>query len=317
MHRLARRVSGARVVATFDVNMERSEELAAEHGARAHASAGELIEDPDVDAIVLASPGETHAGLTIRCIEAGKPVLCEKPLAPTVAECLDVLAAEVAIGRRLTQLGFMRRYDSGYLRVKQAIDAATVGDVLLLHCVHRNAGSAAGHTSAMSFTDSAIHEIDTARWLTGEEVVSATVVPVRSSPAAPSGLRDPQILLLGLGSGAVVEIEVFVNCGYGYDVRCEVVGSAGTVSLENPSTGVVTRDGARREPVPEDWRIRFGDAYLLELQEWVDGVARGEATGPSVWDGYAATVVACACVDALDSGREVAVKLVERPPLYS
>jgi myo-inositol 2-dehydrogenase/D-chiro-inositol 1-dehydrogenase len=315
--RLSERVSGARVHAVFDVDAERAASVASSTGASSRRSAQELIEDPGVAAVLIASPGETHAELTLACIAAGKPVLTEKPLATTTDDCLKVMAAEVAHGHRLVQVGFMRRYDAGYRLLKQSIESGSIGEVLVAHCVHRNAASPPGFTSEMLLTDSAVHEMDISRWLLGEELVGAWVVPLKRSPGAPQGLLDPQLVFLESSSGMLVEVEVFVNCRYGYDVRCEVVGSAGTASLDTPSTTTLTREGTRGEAVPADWRARFGAAYLEELQDWVDGVKGGSLSGPSVWDGYAATAVAEACVRALAAGERVPVALAEKPGLYA
>jgi myo-inositol 2-dehydrogenase/D-chiro-inositol 1-dehydrogenase len=139
---------------------------------------------------------------------------------------------------------------------------------------------------------------------------------VRPSPLVGAGIRDPQLVLLETASGVLVDVEVFVNCRYGYDVRCEVVGSIGTVSLDLPVTGAVTVAGARSTPVPADWRPRFADAYRRELQDWVDGLAAGRATGPGAWDGYAAAAVAQACVASLHTGTRTPVELAARPALY-
>ena len=317
LQRLSTRVSGARVATLFDLDSKRAAALAEDSGTVLGASAKEVIENPAVDAVLIASPGDTHAQLTLACIQAGKPVLCEKPLAPTSDECRKVLEAEVAHGSRLTQVGFMRRYDAGYRTVKQMIDAGSIGEVLVVHCVHRNVSSAPSYTSGMSFTDSAIHEIDAARWLVADEIIATTVIRVRRSSLAPSHLRDPQLVLLEFRSGVVVEVEVFVNCQYGYDVRCEVVGSTGVASLDNPTTGALIRSGARSEPVPADWRMRFDDAYLVELQDWINGLEKGAVRGPSAWDGYAATAVAESCVASLENGLKTTVSLVDRPALYA
>ncbi|GII23676.1 Gfo/Idh/MocA family oxidoreductase [Planosporangium mesophilum] len=319
VRRLATQVSGARVAALFDVDGERAGAVADRVGARVHSQAADVIEDIQVDAVVIASPGDTHADLVLACVAADKPVLCEKPLATTVESALKVLEAEVAHGRRLTRVGFMRRHDPGYRAVKVAVDDGSVGEPLLMHCVHRNASVPAGFTSDMSLTDSVIHEIDAARWLLGDEIVAATVVAVRPSPLATNGMRDPQLVLLETAGGAVVDVEVFLHCQYGYDVRCEVVGANGTVSLDTPTTGALTRSGRREQAVPEDWRVRFAPAYLDELQQWVDGVASGNGGGggSSAWDGYAATAVAQACVASLSSGARTAVGLVDRPTLYA
>jgi myo-inositol 2-dehydrogenase/D-chiro-inositol 1-dehydrogenase len=314
--RLSSQVWGARVAAVFDVAADRARRVAEPVGATAHRQAIDVIDDPGVDAVLVASPGDTHAELVLACIAAGKPVLCEKPLATTADTCLKVLEAEAATGRRFVQVGFMRRYDAGYRVVKAVLDDGSIGVPLLAHCVHRNAAVPAGFSSDMAMTDSVIHEIDTARWLLGEEIVATTVVAVRSTPLAAEHLRDPQLVLLEMEGGALVEVEVFVNCQYGYDVRCEVVGSTGAVSLDNPSSNSLVRQGQRAEAVPPDWRARFGPAYVDELTHWVAGLHRGVVAGPSSWDGYAATAVAESCVASLIGGGRTTVSLVDRPALY-
>ncbi|HEY0486914.1 MAG TPA: Gfo/Idh/MocA family oxidoreductase [Mycobacteriales bacterium] len=317
VRRLAAEVTGVRVVAVFDVDTDRAAGVAAGVGARVHAAVADVIGDPAVDAVVIASPGDTHAELVLACLTAAKPVLCEKPLATTAKAALEVVEAEAASGRRLVQVGFMRRYDRGYRRVKATVDARGVGEPLLMHCVHRNAAAPGGATSEMVLTDSVVHEVDAARWLLGQEITAATVVRTRRSPLAAGHLRDPQLVLLETGEGVVVDVEVFVNCGYGYDVRCEVVGATGTVSLGWPATGTLTTDGVRaRGHVPADWRERFGTAYREELRQWADGLHRGVVRGPSAWDGYAASAVAEACVGSLATGRRAEVSTVDRPPLY-
>jgi len=316
VRRLARQVAGSRVHAVFDLDADRARSLATEVGAFARHSVREVVEDPDVEAVLVASSDESHAEITLACIAAGKPVLCEKPLATTVPQCRDVLDAETAAGRRLVQVGFMRRYDECYGLLKTSVERGDVGDVLLIHCVHRNVSSPPTSTSDMSFTSSAIHEFDVTRWLLGEEVVAATVVQTRSTPLAGAHLRDPQLVLLETASGVVVEVEVFVNCQYGYDVRCEVVGSLGTVSLGDPSTGTLNIAGTRRQAVPADWRVRFAAAYRDELQRWVNDVRAGVASGPNSWDGYAATAVAEGCVRSLETGERTSILLGKQPGLY-
>jgi myo-inositol 2-dehydrogenase/D-chiro-inositol 1-dehydrogenase len=317
VRRLASRVSGVRVTAVFDVATERAAQVAEGVGAEAHRSWTALVDDPNVEAIVIASPGPLHAEQVLACVEAGKPVLCEKPLATTGEDCLKVIEAEVAFGRRLVQVGFMRRYDRAYRVVKGAIEDGSIGEPLLAHMVHRNASVPDSFSSDMAMTDSVIHEIDTLRWLFGQEVVATTVVASRPSPQAAAGLRDPQLVLFELADGAVVDVEVFVNCQYGYDVRCEIVGSTGTVSMDNPSTNSLRRGGALIESVPADWRVRFETAYLDELQQWVDALAADVVTGPSAWDGYAAAVVANCAVQALADGARTKVNMVDRPSLYA
>lgn len=312
---LTQHVSGAEVAAVFDVAAERAAEVAERAGAAVHSSAEDLIGDPAVDAVVVASPGELHAEQVLTCIAMGKPVLCEKPLAPTTGECLKVIEAEAAGGRQLVQLGFMRRYDAGYRDLKAAVDRGDIGEALLLHCVHRNPSVYDYFTSDMSLTDSVVHEVDTARWLLGDEIAAVSVVAGKPSPRAV--IRDPQMVMFEMSSGVLVDVESFVNAQYGYDVRCELVGSEGVASLDTPARGTVTRAGTRGLHVPADWRERFDAAFKAELQDWVSNLQTGVVGGADVWDGYAATAVAEAGLRARAEGSRVAVDLVDRPAFYA
>lgn len=169
----------------------------------------------------------------------------------------------------------MRRYDQGYRAMKQALDDRVIGAPLLAHCVHRNAAVPAAFASDMLLTDSAVHEMDVMRWLLGEEITAVSVVQPRRSGRAPGDLQDPQLLLMQTGSGVHIDVELFVNCGFGYDVRCELVGETGTVSLTNPAPVSVRSAGIIAEPIYADWRDRFAGAYDIELREWVSNAAAG------------------------------------------
>lgn len=315
--RLTTQVVGATVTAVFDVATERAQQAAASAGAASSPSWQALVAADDVDAVLIASPGHLHPDQAIACIAAGKPVLCEKPLATTTADAQRVLVAEQAAGRRFVQLGFMRRYDPGYLDVKQALSDGAIGVPLLAHAIHRNATVPDFFRGEMSLTDSLVHEFDIFRWLFGAEIAAVTVLAVKTSPLAAEGMRDPQVAVIQMAGGEIVTVESFVNCQYGYDVRCEIVGSLGTVSLDNPRTTVVLTAGRRSEGVPADWQTRFAPAYTCELQSWVDGLAAGQVTGPSAWDGYAATAVAEAAVRSYAQGERVEVTLVDQPTLYA
>jgi len=318
IQRLATSISNARVVAVSDVNVEQAKRVADAVGtARVHSEGHDLVADDEVQAVVIASPGFTHEEYTLACIAAGKPVLCEKPLAPTTDACLRVLEAEAARSERLVQVGFMRRYDDGYRAMKHTLDTGLIGRPLLLHCAHRNAATPAGFTSDMMITDSVVHEIDVTRWLLGQEVVAANILAPRRTSLAPEGLQDPQFVLLETEDGVLVDVESFVNCQYGYDIRCELVGETGTVSLGEQAGVDVREQGRHYGAVPADWRVRFARAYHTELQEWVTGVLRGEVSGPSAWDGYATTAVAECCLEALAAGRRAVVDLAERPAFYA
>jgi len=309
---IAAGVPAADVVAVSDADVARAA-AAAEAAAAAgsavtvHNDGEALIADSRVEAVVVASSDETHEAFVLTCLAAGKPVLCEKPLATTAAASLRVVEAEVAVGRRLVHVGFMRRYDPAYRAVKATLDRGAVGGALMLHCAHRNARVPPGFTSEMLITSSVVHEIDVTRWLLGEEIVSATVYTPRPTTLAPDGLRDPQFLVLETEGGVLVDVEVFVNARYGYDIRCEVVGESGTIELADHDGG---------DQVADDYRTRFGPAYRQELQSWVAAVGEGGNGTPTAWDGYAANVVADACLESLASGRRAEVALAPRPALY-
>jgi myo-inositol 2-dehydrogenase / D-chiro-inositol 1-dehydrogenase len=315
--KLAHSISGSTVAAVTDIDRARAEKVAAAvGGARVFDDGFELIRSDEVDAVLIASIGETHAAFTLACIEAGKPVMCEKPLAPTTPECRQVLEAEVAFGRRLVIVGFMRRYDPGYRQVKASLDGGAIGDALILHNIHRNPSAPESFTSFMTMTDSIIHEIDTSRWLLGEELVSVQVIPPKRTPKAFAHLQDPQFAAFTTESGILSTVEFFANCQYGYDVRCELVGTVGTASLVNPVVAGQIADGKDVAPVAPDWRVRFAGAYAAELQAWIAGIERGEAVGPSAWDGYAATRVTESGVEAVRTGERQAIDYIARPRLY-
>ncbi|MFJ4468257.1 Gfo/Idh/MocA family protein [Streptomyces sp. NPDC089424] len=318
IRRLDRVVSGARVAAVADPDPERAKEAAAGiDGVSVHAEAEAALEAPGVGAVLVASPGPAHEEALLAAFARGLPVLCEKPMVPESEGALRVVEAEARLGRRLAQIGFMRRYDAEYRQLKSLLDSGRLGRPLMLHCVHRNVSSPPGFTSAMLVNSSVSHEIDAARWLLGQELTAVTVVRPRSSANAPEGLLDPQFVLFETAGGAVVDVEVFVNCGFGYQVRCEAVCESGSARIGEGHTLLVTAEGGAREEVPQDYLVRFADAYDRQVQDWVDATRRGRVTGPSAWDGYAASAVAEAGVRALEGGGRVTVGLATRPELYA
>ncbi|MGW3208517.1 Gfo/Idh/MocA family protein [Streptomyces sp. NPDC001135] len=318
IRRLDQVVSGARVAAVADPDVERAKEATAGlDGVTVHADPVAVLDAPAVAAVLIASPGPAHEEALLAAFARGLPVLCEKPMVPDSAGALRVVEAEARLGRRLAQIGFMRRYDAEYRRLKALLDGGGLGRPLMLHCTHRNVSSPGRFTSAMLINSSVSHEIDAARWLLGQELTAVTVLRPTPSAGAPEGLLDPQFVLFETEGGALVDVEVFVNCGFGYQVRCEAVCEKGSARIGDGHTMVVTSAGSAREEVAQDYLVRFADAYDREVQAWVDATRRGEVTGPTVWDGYAASAVAEAGVRALETGGRVAVGLAPRPDLYT
>jgi myo-inositol 2-dehydrogenase / D-chiro-inositol 1-dehydrogenase len=223
----------------------------------------------------------------------------------------------MSCGRRLVQVGYMRRYDGAYRALKSVIDEGRIGAPTLIHAAHRNPAVPANYISDMAIIDTAVHDIDITRWLLGDEIVATRVLTPRRNGNPARQLPDPIVLLLETESGVLADVEVSVNIGYGHDIRGEVVGERGTAELGDTSPVVVRASGQRRGRVPADWRERFGAAYDLELAEWIGSIGAGAATGPSTWDGYAVSLVSDAAVAAATSGERVAVSVPERPAFYA
>jgi len=311
---LHRKVSGAVVTMVADVDIERAKAVAQPMvGATATADALALIADEAVDAVVIASHDSTHADLVLAAIHTGKPVLCEKPLAPTISECLSIVRAEAGgpAGEPLVSLGFMRRFDPGYTEMKQALAEGSIGSPLVVHCISRGVSSAPGASNESSVTGSAIHEFDVLPWLLGSPIVEVSWHSGRPSGLV-DGLTDPHLLLLRTANGVLSTLEVFLNARYGYDVRCEIVGEQGTLALTEPARMVTDLSRGRTVGYPADWRPRFADAYRLELQAWIDLLESGNTGQPTVLasahDGLVAAVVAEAVIKSMhDGGRTTAV----------
>jgi len=320
--RLARRTAGAVLAGVADPDADRAAALAERLGTTVHHDPLALIAAPEVDAVVIASPGFVHEEQVLACLEHGTPVLCEKPLTMDDQSALRLVHAEAALGRRLVTVGFMRRFDPEYAAVKAALASGAHGRLLLLHNTHRNQGVPnADFRSEMIVRDSLVHEVDASRFLFGEEVVEVTVLSPAPTSHAGVGVVDPQVALFRMSGGGLVTNEVFVNSQVGYEVRFEAVAERGSLMAGLASNGVLaTRVGGEGGSwggfVPDDYRVRFARAYDAEVQAWVDAVRSGSAVGPSSWDGYAATAVSTAGMASLGSGRPVPVPLAERPTLF-
>jgi len=313
--RITSRISGAQVTVVNDYLPEKAAEVAAAvPGARVTDDPLDAIAADDVDAILLATPGPTHEKQLLACLEQGKPVLCEKPLTTDSTSSLEVVRQEAALGTPLIQVGFMRRFDPEYQQLKALIDGGELGQPLVMHCAHRNPTVPPGFDSAMVIKDSLVHEVDVTRFLLGEEIASVQIIKPMSNRDAPRGLQDPQIAIFQTVSGRHVDVEVFVTTGVAYEVRTEVVGELGSATI-GLDIGLVRKSapGTWGGRITPGFRERFGTAYDIEIQRWVDAVRSGvNVDGPTAWDGYAAAAVCEAGVRSLETGERVDVELAER-----
>jgi myo-inositol 2-dehydrogenase/D-chiro-inositol 1-dehydrogenase len=315
---LATRVAGAQVTALYDFDAARAAELAPELGAVAVPTYEDVIESDLVDAVLIASPDQFHAEQALACLAAGKPTLCEKPLAPVEADAKAVMDAEVALGRRLIMMGFMRRFDPGYEELKGQLGPDGIGDPLIVRNAHRNEVAPYGLDSALSITNAAIHEIDINRWLIDDEYAWVQVLAGRSGPLTPPDQHDPLFILLQTRQGTIVEVEMYVQSQIGYEVSCDITGGLGIANMTNGRYVSTAKARHRGEELPAQWLGRFQEAYRLQLQGWITHLTDGgPVPGASTWDGYVGSLVANRAIESYRSGERVAIELPPMPALYA
>lgn len=310
----AEQVPGISLQVICDADQKRASVAADAAGANNIASDPlSVINDPHVDAVVIAAPDQFHAPLTLACIAAGKPVLCEKPLSQDTTECLEVLAAEEKRGAHLVQIGFMRRFDPSYTEIKSLLDTGELGKALMFHCFHRNVSPAYDFRAEMAICNSAPHEFDAARWMLDSDFKT---ISVYRPPAG--GATAPVFMVLETEAGQLVNIEVNISATYGYDVRAELVGEKGTAFLRAPQHADINLDLKQINTYPADWRPRFVEAYARQNRAWINTINTGKPNlGATAWDGYCSTAVADAGVEALHSGKPAQVKCIAKPAFYA
>ena len=313
---LTRQTSGSRVVAVMDIDQDRAAAVAADcGGARAFTSADALINDADVDAVLIASPDAFHAQQALACIAAGKPVLCEKPMATTRLDAERLLDAEMRAGRRLVQVGFMREYDRAHKDLVNLVRRGDIGRALRFRGIHMNPLREKTTTVEKAIVNSLIHDIHSARFMMGIEISS---VHVQWVPAQPDKSRSARyaIILLTFDNGAIGTLEWSGDSGYGYEVEVEITGEKGTAQTTGNHSPLLRQAGTRSQAITPDWPDRFIDAYVDEMDAWIGSVLTGQPTGPSAWDGYRSLVVADACIKATESGQPERVTGMQRPAMY-
>ena len=319
-------VPGATVSAVSSHTSAHADALAEKYGFRSYGTDSDaMIRDPDVEAVVITSINASHYGFVMKTLAEEKWCFCEKPLAETGAECEAIIRRELELGRRLVQVGFMRRYDRGYAEMKRVIDSGELGRPLLLKACHRNISQPPQFRTENGITTVGIHELDICRWLLGDEYEDVQCLKVRQSANSVGKAYDnPQVMLMRTKNGCFIDVELQVADSYGYDIQCEVVCENGTVRLPDPSAvvrrvrpaGWQNMTPAGCMPIMTDWKERFIEAYDIEFCKWVESIHAGVLTGPSAWDGYAA----CVAGDMMNASRGTSqflkVETMEKPDLY-
>ena len=319
---LAGQIPRATLLAVADVAEDAARECAGQLGiSAAHADYRALLEDPDVQAVVICSSTDTHARIVEEAAEAGKHVFCEKPIALSLAAIDRALAAVERAGVKL-QVGFNRRFDANYRRVRQAIEQGEIGRPWLLQITSRDPSPPPIEYVRVSgglFLDMTIHDFDMARFLIGSEVeeVYAAAGALVDRAIGEAGDVDTAVTVLTFANGVIGTIDNSRRAVYGYDQRAEVLGSAGMVSTGNnfPHTPVISTEQCVRRDLPLHFFVeRYRDSYRAEMTAFVDAVLDDTPTPVSGHDGRIPVVMGLAAGRSYAENRPVRLAEVEQAP---
>ncbi|MEN9687062.1 MAG: hypothetical protein RL381_74 [Actinomycetota bacterium] len=285
--------------------------------AKIFDSVASAIASGEVDAFLIATPGDFHEADLLPILAAGMPVFCEKPLTTSVESALRICAAEEATGKHLIQVGYHRRFDEGYLSLKEQIEAKTMGELLILHCTHRNPRVPDWYASPMLIADSVSHEFDIVRFLTGSPIASVEVKNLKRNSLAPERLQEPILVILRTESGVTAVVEMNVSIQFGYQVITEAVFESGVSEIGRTQSMTTWSAGTISQP-EHTWYIpRFAAAYDQEIQSWVDAARAGTISGASAWDGYMSVACVKAGLASQLSGEVTSPSYLPRPAFYS
>jgi inositol 2-dehydrogenase len=315
-HTLATSVAEVDLVALADSGSGTGEEVAARLGIERHfTDYHELLEREDIQAVVVATPTSTHARVIQDAAAAGKHIFSEKPLAMTLEECDEALAAVKQAGVKL-QLGFMRRFDAAYALAKKKIVEGAIGQPVVFHGISRDKGRtslefARRENSGGMILDMGVHDFDLARWLMGSEVVR---VQTEGDCLVYPELRDVgdidnAVINLRFADNAIGNIDLSRNANFGYDIRTEVLGSEGSLligNLQRTSVLVLSRDNISHDTIP-GFMERFGDAYAAEIRDFVSCILEDREPSVTGKDARKATAIGIAATRSLDESRPVLV----------
>ena len=315
---IARRVPEAQLVAVADPRPGVAAELAEPLGARGETSPEAIFVADDIDAVVITASSTAHSGLIVATAAAGKPVFCEKPMAMTLEEADSAVAAAKDAGVQL-QVGFNRRFARDFRAAHQLIADGAIGTPQLMRSLTRDPGLA--DPSAVPpwtvFTQTLIHDFDTLLWLNpGAEAVEvyATADALVAPDFKDTGLLDTAVVVITFDNGARAVAEASFSATYGYDVRGEVFGSGGMVTIGDQATGsLVLHDGTGRSATTVRGDVElFLDAYTGEFEEFVAAVREGRPPAVTGEDARRALAVALACIESVQRNAPVAIAEADR-----
>jgi inositol 2-dehydrogenase len=313
---IRRLIPEAELIAVADADLKRAAQVASELELDHHyASVEALVERRDIQAVAIVTPAKFHGSAIRVCAEARKEIFCEKPLTLTVEEADEVLAIVSRAGVRL-QVGHVRRYDPPNVKAKKRIEAGEIGDPVLFKSIARDPAPPpvsylASGLNGMFFQDSTVHEFDLARWMMSDEIaeIHAYGAVLVFPEMAQFNDIDTAVLNLKFSRGALGAVENYMQSGYGYDVRTEIVGSKGTIMtgyLQKTAEVVLTANGAKTDVV-DHFLVRFQEAYLNEMRDFVQTILADREPRVTGFDGRQAVAVATAAERSYREGRPVAV----------
>ena len=315
---LRRQVPEARLVGIADFSVERARQVADElEIENCYPNLDAMLERKDLDAVLIATPDKFHAQNVIAAAGAGKDILCEKPLALSLADARAALAAVAKSGRRL-QVGFMRRYDPAYASAMKRIEAGEIGVPVIFKSVGRDQfgpplAAYQANLNGMLFFASTVHDFDLARWMMQDEVTRvSTFATVAIRPeVAQFGDIVAGVVNLQYQRGAIGNVESYAQAVYGYDVRTEVVGSLGSIligTLQQHSAVFLTGKGGERS-LSDHFLSRFADAYLAEVRDFVHNILHDRPLRVTGEDGLKALAITAAAEESYLQSKSIDVAL--------
>jgi inositol 2-dehydrogenase len=309
------RIENATLAAIADVSNATLQNTGSElEVSKQFAHAEDLIAEKGVDAVVIVSPTSTHKQIAVQAAEMGKPTFCEKPLSISLPDALDMQRAIEQSGT-FFQMGFQRRFDKGYVAAKQKIADGVIGDLVLFKSSSRDPFRPSleylnPETSGGQIIDQGIHDLDLARWFMGEV---ESVYSIGATLAYPEIKTindiDNAVVSLRFNSGALGSIDISRNGVYGYDIRTEILGTSGTLKigyLRETPLFVMTKDGINHDTVPY-FPERFEQAYVSQLQDFVNSVLQDKNPSVTCADGVAALNLSVAATQSYKEARPVKI----------
>lgn len=302
----------AELVAVYDVARAAAEETGAALGAKVAGSVDEVLADGDVRAVLIASSTDTHVDLLTRSVKAGKAVLCEKPIDLDVGR-VEACWREIGGLDPVVMVGFNRRFDPSFRALRDRVQAGEIGRLEQVVVTSRDPGPPPVSYikgSGGLFRDMTIHDFDMARYLAGDIVeVQAMGANLVDPAIREAGDIDAAMVVMRAASGAMVHVNNSRRCAYGYDQRVEAFGEAGMLQAGNRRPTTVEAWGAERtaarEPVLNFFIERYTEAYVAEIDHFVDCVEKGTRPLAGFADGREALRLADAAIESAKTGRVV------------